>query len=99
PVAVMGPCVVPRGGTLFVYGVRPGITPAKLQFLANTPYSTAYNVIVTLSRSNGNLFAMTVPPQLCGPGSNRPGFGYNVFLLDANGVRQGQIGQFSPDCR
>ncbi len=99
PVAVVGPCVVARGGILNVFEVRAGITPARLQFLANTPYSTAYNVIVTLTAAGGSLYTMVVPPQLCGPGSTRPGFSYNVFLLDSTGVRQGQIGTFTPDCR
>jgi hypothetical protein len=99
PVAVVGPCVVRRGATLNVFEVRAGIVPARLQFLANTPYSTAYNVIVTLTPAGGSLYTMTVPPQLCGPGSSTPGFSYNVFLLDSTGVRQGQIGTFTPDCR
>ena len=99
PVAVVGPCVVRRGGTLNVFEVRPGIVPARLQFLANTPYSTAYNVIVMLTPAGGSRYTMTVPPQLCGPGSSTPGFSYNVFLLDSTGVRQGQIGTFTPDCR
>jgi len=99
PVAVVGPCVVKRGGTLNVFEVRPGIVPARLQFLANTPYSTAYNVIVMLTPAGGSHYTMTVPPQLCGPGSSTPGFSYNVFLLDSTGVRQGQIGTFTPDCR
>jgi len=99
PVAVVGPCVVPRGGTLNVFEVRAGIVPARLQFLANTPYSTAYNVIVTLTPAGGSRYTMTVPPQLCGPGSSTPGFKYNVFLLDSRGIRQGQIGTFTPDCR
>lgn len=99
PVAVVGPCVVKRGGTLNVFEVRPGIVPARLQFLANTPYSTAYNVIVTLTPAGGSHYTMTVPPQLCGPGSSTPGFSYNVFLLDSTGKRQGQIGTFTPDCR
>jgi hypothetical protein len=99
PVAVVGPCVVPRFGILSVFEVRPGIVPARLQFLANTPYSTGYNVIVTLTPAGGSLYTMAVPPQLCGPGASTPGFKYNVFLLDSTGVRQGQIGQFTPDCR
>ena len=97
PVAVVGPCVVKRGGILHVQQMRANVIPARLQFLANTVYSTAYNVVTTLTPAGPSHFQMTVPPQLCGPNNSQPT--YNVFLIDATGQRQGQIGTFTPDCR
>jgi hypothetical protein len=99
PVAVVGPCVVARGGILNVFEVRAGIVPASLQFIANTPGSTSVVASVPLTPAGGSLFQMTVPPMLCGIGASAPGFSYSVRMTASNGISQGQIGAFTPDCR
>jgi hypothetical protein len=96
-VALFGGCVAKVGQTLHVQQVQASIRPAALQFLANTNYSTAYNVVTYLIPAGPSHFTTPMPRQLCGPNNSQPT--YNVFLIAANGQRHGPIASFTPDCR
>jgi hypothetical protein len=96
-IALFGPCVAKVGETLHLQVVQANLAPVRLQFLANTIYSTVYNVVTFVTPAGPSHFTMQVPVQLCGPNRSMPT--YNVFVVPASGPRQGPIASFTPDCK
>ncbi|HUJ14466.1 MAG TPA: hypothetical protein VLV86_05140 [Vicinamibacterales bacterium] len=94
-VGAVGPCFGPPGTTITLEMSQtvpggPGTLVFKNAQTSNTPADVT--VPVTPVAGSTTIYNATAPPQLCAGSFPHT---WNVWLTDANGGNQGEIGQFS----
>jgi hypothetical protein len=93
-VADLSPCVAPPGATMTIT-LRRKLTPAIVVFRAVVAAGVPAAIQSKFSGGSGMVWTLPVPAQLCIAGGGK----WDVSLIDNKGVGQGQIGQFTSDCR